>query len=84
MSPPQAAHEQIVELLSRAEKDTIVANAKAVINLLKQHGLMYEIRVHSKHVGVHPCNRDGLGVSSVGVQDLLNSIFSLGWDWSEA
>ena len=83
MALPQDVHQQVLELMARAEKDTIVASAKSVCNILKQHGLMWEMRVHCRHVGVHPCNRDGIGVSAVAVQQLLSNIFALGFDWAE-
>ncbi|CAE7453961.1 unnamed protein product, partial [Symbiodinium sp. CCMP2456] len=55
----------------------------AVYKLLTDAGLMYTQKVSSTFIGVHPSNRDGCGVSTKHVHDLLADLVSLGWSQSE-
>jgi hypothetical protein len=82
MSLTKEAERKIEELLNKAQHDGLLTSAKALCQLLEEQGLMYEVRVHSKYVGVHPLNRDGCGVSSKGVQDLITNVSHIGWDWA--
>ena len=40
---------------------------------------MYNQKVSSMFIGVHPANRDGFGVSAKHVHELLDDLVSLGW-----
>lgn len=80
---PADVRDKIALLLTRAEKDTVVSSCRAILGLLREHGMAYDIKVHCRHVGVHMSNRDGTGVSATGVQSLLSNIFTIGWEDSE-
>ena len=81
MSIPAEAQQKLALLIERAEKDTMLASTKTICAVMKQHGLLYEVKVHSKYVGVHPLNRDGYGVSANAVQALITNVAHIGWDW---
>jgi len=80
---PADVKDKIASLLAKAEKETVVSSSKAICALLRQHGMLYDMKVHCRHVGVHISNRDGTGLSATSVQQLLTNIVSLGWDETE-
>jgi hypothetical protein len=80
---PADVKDKIASLLAKAEKETVVSSSKAICALLRQHGMLYDMKVHCRHVGVHISNRDGTGVSATSVQHLLSNIVNLGWDAAE-
>lgn len=81
MAIPKEASIKIQELLAKAQHDSLLTSYKSLCSVLQEHGLLYEVRVHSKYVGVHPLNRDGCGVNARGVHDLINNISHIGFDW---
>jgi hypothetical protein len=78
---PEVA-QKLKALLEKAEKESMVSCTRAICTLLKENGLMYEVKVHSRYIGVHPLNRDGFGVSAAAVQSLISNVAHIGWEWS--
>ena len=74
---------QIEGLLAEASGGALVKSMERVYKLLQNAGLMYSQKVSSMFIGVHPANRDGVGVSARHVHDLLADLVSLGWSDSE-
>ena len=64
---------KIEELLNTAEHGTLVRSMESVYRLLEENRLMSEQRISARFIGVHPWNRDGSGVSSGHVAELLSS-----------
>ena len=58
--------------------------AEQITKVLLQHGLAYKQKIQPWHVGIHPQNRDGLGVSSNEVHSLISDILQVGFSWEEA
>lgn len=61
----------------------IVRATRDILNLLKAEGVAVEMRLQPNLVGIHPANRDGLGVSLSDSEALISNIFDLGWSDSE-
>ena len=76
--------EKIASLMNTAQSSSLLQNIKSIFGLLSEAGLMYSMTVPSKHIGIHPCNRDGYGVNPHDVHELLESIAAIGWDKDEA
>ena len=74
---------KIEELLKIAEQGTLVRSMESVYRLLEENHLMSEQRISARFMGVHPWNRDGSGVSSGHVAELLGDLVELGWSDSE-
>ena len=74
---------KIEGLLAEASGGSLVKSMERVYKLLKDAGLMYTQKVSSMFIGVHPANRDGVGVSARHVHDLLADLVSLGWSSAE-
>lgn len=84
MSSEQVAH--VKELLKKAAAgDGLVKHMSSVYSILREAGLMNGPTIlHSRWVGCHSSNRDGLGINPDHVWDLLSNISDLGWLPSEA
>ena len=66
--------------LSRAlDGEQLVVNVHAIMDTLEKAGLVYKAKLPPQQVGAHPQNRDGLGVVSDAVHDLLDSIAEVGY-----
>ena len=74
---------KIEELLNTAEHGTLVRSMESVYRLLEENRLMSEQRISARFIGVHPWNRDGSGVSSGHVAELLGDLVELGWSHAE-
>ena len=73
-------HARLVEMLNEAQEgDKMVRVVQDVMTFLKQHNLVVQMRLSPMHVGVHPCNRDGYGLNSLDVHDLIDSIVDVGF-----
>ena len=79
MSVPLELQQQVQKLLEEAEGGALVRSMDAVFQALKKANLLYEQRISARFMGVHPCNRDGSGVSADHVHCLLRDIVELGW-----
>lgn len=70
--------------LDAAVKDArncgIVQGAQKTLSMLASYGLMRSQIIEPTLVGVHPSNRDGLGVVPHACHQLLEDIVSVGWD----
>lgn len=80
---PASVKSAIDSLLQKAENSNMVSSCKSVMKMLTEHGLVFECKVHSKYIGVHPSNRDGFGVSGNAVASLASQIYHLGFDFGE-
>ena len=80
---------RIVELLQKAEEHpedaSIVSIEQSILAILFASGLAWAgLSIHSKHVGVHSCNRYGSGVAWARAHRLGQKIMRLGFSWSAA
>lgn len=84
MSSEHVAH--VKQLLEKAAAgDGLVKHMNSVYSILRQAGLMSgPTQIHSRWVGCHSSNRDGLGINPDHCWDLLSDISDLGWLSSEA
>ena len=57
--------------MAAATGGSLVRSMEQVYGLLAEHGLLYQQKVVSSFIGVHPSNRDGCGVSAKHVHELL-------------
>ena len=74
---------QIEALIKEAEAGNIVNKAREILGLLQQHNVAVTMRLSPSVVGVHPLNRDGLGVNAHDVHQLLSDIVDVGWSESQ-
>ena len=75
---------EIGKLLLQAEQGNLASSMTDVVAYLLQHHLAYRQQVNCRDIGVHPENRDGMGLDVAHVQSLVSSINSLGFVSSEA
>ena len=71
--------DQIKLIIEAGEGGNVVSACKQVLSLLKENKVSYEARLHPNLVGVHPENRDGVGVLPSQVHKLLSDIVDLGF-----
>ena len=84
MSNQSAVNAKVASLLKSCEHGTgIVAGCKQLVGFLLEEKVAFRLTVPSLLVGVHPTNRDGYGVNPHDMHDLMDDIFSLGWDTSK-
>ena len=76
-----AANPLIVKLLAQTDDHKIAATIDEVLKKLEEDGLAYRLSIPPKLVGVHPCNRDGYGISATEVHSLGSDIVGMGWSW---
>ena len=78
---------RINELIERWDagemKVGVFAFQEHLLAVLEKAGFTDKRRIQVEHVGVHPANREGVGLVPVDVHDLLLAIASGGWSWSE-
>ena len=75
----QAHTTEIARLLKQAADGSLAHAMGRLVRYLLQEGLAYRQVVHCSLIGVHPQNRDGLGLDVSHVQELCNSISELGF-----
>ncbi len=75
----------IADLISQAGQDDgkLVSVVDSVIELLEEKNLAYRLSLPPRLVGIHPCNRDGYGVSEPEVHQLGAEIVAMGWSFHE-
>jgi len=62
------------------EKDArLVSVVEDILQRLQEQKLAHTMRLPPKLVGVHPCNRNGYGVSPIEVHALGRDITDMGW-----
>lgn len=86
MSISPAVQAQIKEWLAAAAAgDGLVKHMGLCYEKLEEIGMLTRgVRIPCKSVGVHPKNRDGLGVNSDHVWELLVNIADLGFQFTDA
>ena len=70
--------EKIQRLLHDLADDRIVSAVDEILKELEQQGLADRMSIPPKLMGVHPCNRDGYGISATEVHALGSEIVSMG------
>ena len=77
---PASVEARVNELLQQsATGDKLVKTVDEILQLLRQSGLSTSMRLVPGVVGVHPRNRDGAGINSADVHDLLQSVMEVGF-----
>ncbi|CAJ1429452.1 unnamed protein product [Effrenium voratum] len=77
---PLDVQEHVSKLLAEAsDGDRLVATVHKVLAFLESRDLVYHVKLAPDLVGVHPSNRDGYGLNSIDVYDLLDSIVGVGF-----
>ena len=57
---------KIQSLLQGQAEDRIVSTVDEILRELEQQCLAYRLSIPPRLMGVHPCNRDGYGISATG------------------
>lgn len=76
---PQIKRE-VADAIKSAESEQLVQGSAKILAILQRHGLMHKQRLHPDYIGVHPKNRDGLGLNSQDVLELISNIAAVGFD----
>ena len=74
---------EFVARSSGSKGEGLLAEMNKLMEYLFEHNLAYRTTVRCSAVGVHPQNRDGMGVSCHHVAELIKSIHALGFDPSK-
>ena len=80
---PDHLRSKLNELISMAQTQKIVQAGKKIVELLKQAAIIYVVSLPQSLVGVHPKNKDGIGVTTEDVHVLLTKIIQAGWSDSQ-
>ncbi|CAJ1395624.1 unnamed protein product [Effrenium voratum] len=72
-------HAVQAKLKDAADGDRLVKAVDDIMSMLRTEGHVCTQRLPPQQVGVHPCNRDGLGLSSADVHSLLDEIIDVGF-----
>ena len=75
---------EIGAFLQKAKEGTLVQSVNGLHELLLQKKLAWRLKLTCDFIGVHPQNRDGLGISASHVQDLITNIAGIGFSRSES
>ena len=67
------------EVLDGATQKGLLSSMEVAYALLKEHGYMYHLQVHSKLIGCHEGNRDGFGVDPEHVHSLVDRFHDMGF-----
>ncbi|CAE6937675.1 unnamed protein product [Symbiodinium sp. CCMP2592] len=70
--------------LSKAKEGTLVQSVNALHDYLLQQKLAWRLKLGCDFIGVHPENRDGMGISASHVHDLISSIAGIGFSSAES
>ena len=70
---------KLKEVLDGATQKGLLSSMDAAYALLKEHGYMYHLQVHSKLIGCHEGNRDGFGVDPEHVHSLVDRFHDMGF-----
>lgn len=72
--------DRLHEFLKEAKDgEGLVRVVENTLKYLKSKHLLTSMKLDSNLVGIHPCNRDGYGVNSQDVRDLIDSICDVGY-----
>lgn len=80
MALPHAVADGVKECLKKANSGSLAGALGDLLQLLLKEGYAYTQRTNSVHIGCHPSNRDGTGISTSHVQSLASQFFELGFD----
>ena len=69
--------------LAKAKGGTLVQSVNGLHDFLLKQKLAWRLKLSCEFVGVHPENRDGLGISASHVADLISNISSIGFSTAE-
>lgn len=75
----EAVADTIDGFIKACETGGLVQGMAKLMAFLKQKGLAAEVKIPCAYIGVHEQNRDGEGVSSNHVHQLIDDISSLGY-----
>ena len=75
---------EIGAFLQKAKEGTLVQSVNGLHELLLQKKLAWRLKLTCDFIGVHPQNRDGLGISASHVQDLITNIAGIGFSRAES
>ena len=80
MAISQEVKVEIGKLISDAKSgNKLVSSVAAIIEILEKHQVAWRQRIHASQVGVHPHNRDGVGVSVSETHSLIDDILAVGF-----
>lgn len=71
---------ELHDAVQDAQKSGIVQGMQKTLALLSKHGLLQSQVIEPGLVGIHPSNRDGMGIVPHSVHQLLEDIASVGFD----
>lgn len=80
MALPAAVADGVKECVKKAHGGSLAGALGDLLQLLLKEGYAYTQRTNSVHIGCHPSNRDGTGISTSHVQSLASQFFELGFD----
>ena len=69
--------------LAKAKGGTLVQSVNGLHDFLLKQKLAWRLKLSCEFIGVHPENRDGLGISASHVADLISNIASIGFSTAE-
>ena len=69
-------------LQDAGEGDQLVRGVQEIMSYLNSVNLVTTVKIHPRHVGVHPSNRDSYGLNAVDVHDLIDSVVDVGFVWA--
>ena len=76
----ERAKKELTDAVQDAQKSGIVQGMQKVLGLLTKYGLVQSQVIEPGLVGIHPSNRDGMGIVPHSVHQLLEDIASVGFD----
>ena len=74
---------ELKDLIQKAEKNRLVAGVNDILHYLKANGYLRSQKLEPHLVGCHMENRDGLGVSGMDAINLLDGMYTVGFDPSK-
>ena len=74
---------ELKDLIQKAEKNRLVAGVNDILQYLKANGYLRSQKLEPHLVGCHMENRDGLGVSGMDAINLLDGMYTVGFDPSK-
>ena len=75
-----AMKDEIAKAVEAAERDQLVQGATRLLGILQKHGFVVKQQIVPDQVGTHPANRDGLGLNSQDIMELIAAICEVGFD----
>ena len=79
MAIPETVVGEVKALIHSATESGMAKAVHGASRVLETAGFFYKLKIHSRHVGCHPQNRDGSGINSVDVHELLDDVLTTGF-----